>query len=825
LRNLLQGLRLDLRVSLRRLVTERRSTLAIGVVVGLGIGPATAGYAAFHHLFFRPVPGVSGSDLIATVRFTSLTGDRGQIGSLAALEAMRAAVRESGVLHLAPEGWTVPLLVTAHALAEPRVETVGFVYSEYGAALGLRTRIGRLISDEEAGSGSDRVAMISEAFWRQRYDGSRDVIGQTLQVGGVPFVVVGVVDGFRGFGAAASRVGATDIWLPVGSAAVAARTRTPATTTALFAGLRPDADLDVIQGRLERAYASAAIMPVDSRGEPATQIRPVISLGLGRHSELRPSDLSIVSWSAALTGALMLVAAVNAGGLVLNRFARRRTDVLVRVALGAPGVRVIRQYGLEAGALVGVGALIGGLIAILLLVSLRGHQLTASLPGLDGVEVDAGALGFWLVMAAITGLLGGVLPTLMLVSPSVRSALLADRSWASARRRRHPVFLCASVALSTMLAMGAAVLAQSFRNILSIDVGARLDRVIELGIRPDRLPVGEAGAGSTVETVALAMRRAGFDSVVVSTPSPLSGNSRRMAFRIGSQDVSVRSPREYSVWPGFFDLMAIPLVAGRDFMATDRVFEITQGRMPVIVNLALAGSLFGGAGPVGQEFVLERALTYGVERDTAVVIGVVGDVREDDIRLDPRPTLYHMGHIPVPSVILFRSGADPTAEASRLEDVVRSVAPGIPIASVRPLRDRVSSAISRDRTLAMVSVWVSAQALLIAGFGVWGVVGQTLHDRRRELGIRAALGASGAVLVLTMIRGTLVMAAIGVVIGLTSHLFLATWLKSVLFALGPWDVQPNLVALGLVIVTATAAAVSPAWRAARREPVISLRTE
>jgi putative ABC transport system permease protein len=667
--------------------------------------------------------------------------------------------------------------------------------------------------------------MISDAFWRQRYGGSHEVIGQTLRVGGVPFEVIGVLDGFRGFGAAASRVGETDIWLPVGSATVAARTRTPSTTTALFARVRPDADLNLIQDRLEHAYASSAIPPPDSRLQRGTQVIPVVVEGLGRYDELRWSDLSIVWWSTALTGALVLVAGVNAGGLVLNRFARRRTDVLVRVAIGAPRLRLIRQYLLETCGLVLAGAVIGGLIAILLMVSLRGHQLTESLPSLHGVEIDAGVLGFWLVMAVMTVVLAGVLPTLMLLARSVRSAFFDDRSWGSARRRLHPIFLCVSVGLSTTLAMGAAVLAQSFRNILSVDVGARLDSVIELSIRPDRLPVGGASAGSTIETVARAMRSAGFGSVVVATPSPLSGNSRRMTFRVDSQGVAVRNPREYSVSPGFFDLMAIPLVAGRDFVATDQKLESTHGRMPVILNAALAATLFGGAAPVGKEFVLERALTYGIESDTAVVIGVVGNIREDNIRLDPRPTIYHVRQIPVPSVILFRAGATPTADASRLEAVMRSAAPGIPIASLRPLRDRISSAISRDRTLAMASVWVSGQALLVAGFGVWGVVGQSLHDRRRELGIRAALGASRAVLVLTIIRGTLVIAVIGVAVGLTSYLFLANWLKSVLFALGPWDLRPNLVALGLVMVTATAAAVSPAWRVARREPLISLRSE
>jgi hypothetical protein len=297
-----------------------------------------------------------------------------------------------------------------------------------------------------------------------------------------------------------------------------------------------------------------------------------------------------------------------------------------------------------------------------------------------------------------------------------------------------------------------------------------------------------------------------------------------MLFRVDSQEVGIQSPREYSVSPGFFDLMGIPLVAGRDFLATD-LLESSHGRLPVILNVALATRLFGATAPVGREFVLERALTYGIERDTAVVIAVAGDVREDNIRLEPRPTLYHAGQIPVPSVILFRAGADPTTDASRVEAVVRSVASGNAITSLRPLRDRISGPISWDRTLAMVSVWVSGHALLVAGFGVWGVVGQSLRDRRRELGIRAALGASRSDLVLTIVRGTLVVAAIGIAIGLTSYLFLAQWLKSVLFALSPWDLGPNLVALGLVIAAATAAAMSPAWRVARREPVTSLRSE
>lgn len=813
------GLWLDGRATVRRLSQERASSFAIVVILGLGIGPATVAYATFNHLLFRPVPGMTEPGNVIAVRFTSATEDAG-IGNRTAVPAMREAAASVGLEKLAAEGWSETLAVQVGGDSQLSVESVGFVFGQYFDALGVKPLLGRLMSDEEAEAVSSSVAVVSSHFWQKRLGGSRSVVGQTIRVAHVPFVVIGVADGFRGFGRYASRVGETDIWLPVASARMATGVPVPTTTTRLMGRIRPDASVEHIEERLRAAYGSLAWVPQDWRLRTKAPLEPTVSMGLGRHDARDASALRLFWWSLGLTGALLLIAGVNAGGLLISRFSRRRADMMVRLAIGASRFRLIRQYLLETAVLASLGGGLSVVAALTVVSALGGVRLSESLPALSGMEFDARVLIFVGLATLSTVFVAGVLPSLNAPPRDIRLALAQSGQSVTRPGYLGHIFLIVGVAVSTVLALGAGVMGRSLRNLAAADLGANLDGVLELVLEPHRLLPRSEQPLSFYDDVLDRLREAGLTRVATSHPEPLSGNSRKMTFRVEGETIAVTPPREYSVSRGLFDLLGMPMTAGRDFTEEEVPGRPDVQPMPVVVNESLAAALFPSAPPIGREFYFDRVGSVGSESDRAVVIGVVRDVREANVRVEPRPIIYHTRPTRVKTILVKARGAAPLRQ---IEEAVRTIAPTLPITTLRPLADRVEASMGQDRTLAVISGLVAVQAVLLAGFGVLAMVTQLVSERTREFGIRSALGASRTAIVLRAGRQAMGGTVAGMAAGLGAYWLLSRLVESMLYQVAALDLATCLVVAIVILATTTVSAIVPAYRAAASDPLAALR--
>ena len=498
--------------------------------------------------------------------------------------------------------------------------------------------------------------------------------------------------------------------------------------------------------------------------------------------------------------------------------------MIVRLAVGASRYRVTRQNVVETFALGTLGGSFALALAMSLAPWLEGLQLTETFPPLSGMEVDIRVLCFAGLAALFATIVAGLLPSVVAPPRDIRVALVHSGRGKRRQTRLRDVLLVTSVAVSTSLAFAAAVIDSSFRNLLNADVGARLDAVVELVLRPDRLLAKSEYSRPVISDIVARLKTSGVGAVATSAPSPTSGNSRRMSFRVGGDVVDVSQPREYVVSRGIFDLLQIPILMGRDFSEAEAGTGGILQPTPVVLSKALALKLFGAASPLGREFVFERAGARGTEVDAAVVIGVVGDTREDNLRVEPRPTIYHTRPAQVPVTVLVKPNAD--VALSEIESLVRSVAPELPITTLRPLTDRIAASISQDRSLSFASRVLAVQAILVGGFGVLAMVAQLVSDRTHEFSIRTALGAPRVAILRVAAGKTVMTSFVGVLAGILSY-----WLASrlvepgALYAVDAFDLRAGFVAILSVTIITMMGALVPALKATESDPLVALRSE
>jgi hypothetical protein len=291
-------------------------------------------------------------------------------------------------------------------------------------------------------------------------------------------------------------------------------------------------------------------------------------------------------------------------------------------------------------------------------------------------------------------------------------------------------------------------------------------------------------------------------------------------------EIKKKTVAESSISPSYFDVLRIPIVAGRAFTEEEFRQPASASPMPVILNETMARELFAGQPAVGRSFELERYIGMASPRSTATVVGVVRDTRSSAVRQPPRPALFHMRQPGYrwPTILVRANGPD-GAVMERIRGVVREVDPALPITTLQPLSAELDESLSEDRVLARVSALVAIVAALLAATGVFAVISQVVTERTRDFGIRTALGASVADVVGHVLRGVLVPAAAGVIVGLGLYWLSSRWLATRLFdipALDPLTVASAVAALLVVSVTA---ALLPARRASRVDPVVALRAE
>jgi predicted permease len=700
-------------------------------------------------------------------------------------------------------------------------ETVGIncVTGNYFSALGVRSAAGRLLAEADNRPDAPAAAVVSWTYWNARFNRAPDVLGASLVVlGDLPVTIVGVAD--RSFSGLA--VGyAPDVWVPVG---VCHRKRRGG--MALMARLKDGVSIDRAQAEM-RALDLPRIEAFARRDPQWRQaVVTVLPARAGLSTPLHDQFARPLAVLMALLGAVLMLVCVNIAGLLLARSAARQREIAARVALGAGRFRIVRQLLTEslllacAGGLLGIDGAHFGARALLPIV-VSGTQSPGGPPQLNAT-IDLRALVFTTFIAALTTLLFGLLPAVA-AFPSAPATILREGGAAGPPRARRLVangLVVVQVALAVTLLSVSALFVGHLRNLRGPDLG--FDPVSVLLVRPDAAAAARNPADLQRRHRELLTRLAaipGVRSATLSATTPISGGvaSRFIAVEGFDEPPEARRRAMFNVVaPKYFETLGTPLVAGRDFQFTDG-----DVRRVAIVNQAMARHYFAGRDPLGGRVRLEG------ESEPYQVVGVVADAKYSDVRAPAPPTIYvHFFQLRgiAPEYALRTS----VRAASVLPDVRRAVHDVLGPARLTKettLAEQVDASIVPERLIATFASYFGAVGLLLAGLGLFGLLAYTVARRTQEIGVRMALGASGGVVVLMVLRTALALAGAGVLIGVPAALWSARLAAAMVENLSEEPLFPIAAAAAVTLVFALASAYVPARRASRVDPVAALRAE
>ncbi|HEU4628502.1 MAG TPA: ABC transporter permease [Gemmatimonadaceae bacterium] len=798
----------DLRYALRKLRLAPGFTIAVILVLGLGIGAATAMFSAVDAALLRPLPFQHDERLVlvdgVNIPIVGWTHS-GEMPTLADAQAMHDVF--SDVAAYAPGG-----LNLAGAGSPARVR-VGLVTSNLFATLGVRPALGRGFTPGEGMPDGARVAVLSDGVWRRDFGGDTAVIGRDIRLNEVPYRIVGVMP--PGFGFPEE----TEVWTPLPvpfdpDRWEAFRQYMP---SAMIARLAPGATRAAAEAHVRDLVRRFMSPDRRDRMSPEPLVQPLREMLVGS----RRTALLVLMGATAL---VLLVACANVANLLLARAATRRGELTLRAALGAGRGRLARQLLVESVLLALAGGALGVALAYASLDALAG-LMPARLAGTAPLQVDLRVLGFSTALALLTGLAFGAWPAFGASRADPNEAIKAVTGGAVARAgsRARRALVVVELAVALMLAVGAGLLLRSLQSLLATELGFRTEHVatLELSLAAATYDTPARQRRFFHDVLARLEASGGIQAAGFVNDLPLRGGGG-VGFSVKPEggelpeDMELRFAIDLAVTPGYFAAMGIPLVQGRTLSA---VYDSTRPA-EVVLNQRGARAYWGDANPVGRRVVVAG-------RDTAVVVGVVGDVRGSQIDEAPGAQLYRaLDRLPLPNVALVARGPlEPRTLARRMVDAVRAVDPGQAVYRVRPLEDVVGAAVAPRRTNTALITIFGIVAVVLAAIGVYGVIAYGITQRTREIGIRMALGAQRGDVLRLVVREGLVLAALGLVLGLAGAWALRRVLASLLYGVTPADPVAFTAAALVLLAVALAATLLPARRALRVDPARTMRTE
>lgn len=800
----------DLRTAARTLAREPGFALAVVVTLGLAVGVSAGLFGVVNALLLRPMPGVDASSLVDLY----LTRDGARDGFSGFSYPMFRDLRERSRSLSALEAFVGRGFAIGDT-AGSSIVSGQLVSGGFFELLGTRAHRGRLLTAADDTPAAAPVAVISHALWRDRFGGRDDVIGSTLRVSGFPLTVTGVAEaGFRGHFLGFPM----DVFVPLA--------QSPRVAGEIDLEDRFGSDLELV-GRvrpgleLRAAASELALLGADlARSFPESLRGRGVELrsNTGLDADLRRPVIGFVAVLFAVGGIVLLVACVNLAGLVLARGASRRRQLAVRAALGASRLALVRPLLVETLLLVTAGGLVGVALA-----APAGHALHAFLPAsvmplqLD-VSPDWRVAAFALAVTLVAGLAFGMAPASSATRVDVVEALKLDgRGVAPGRQAGRRAFVAAQVALSLVLLVGAGLFLRALQRARGLDPGFRIAGVGLVSVNLALLNRSPAASQTFFESWLERVRaRPGVEAASLAGWLPL-GFSRQTT-RVLVDGLLPPGPEGFPatrnvVSPGFFDSLGIPLLAGRDFERRDG----EAGERVAIVSRSTASRLFPGQEPLG------RALRH--EGQLLRVVGVVGDVvversggREDLLFYAPfaqsRATRM---------TLIVRGAASPPLEVARRDAL--ALEPDAPVLGTTSLAEHAATALFPQRLAAAVTGVFGIFGLMLASVGLYGIVAFFAGQRRRELAIRAALGARPRDLRRLVLMQGLRPVGAGVLVGLAGAAGFARLVGTLVPGMGGFDALPFAAGALVLIATAALAADLPARRAAASSPATGLRAD
>lgn len=800
----------DVRYALRTLRRDAGfATFAI-LIVGLGVGASCTIFSVVNTILIRPLPFREPGRLVWLANHTDDTNDMSgktvQVDYLLEYRRLNKSFEDLGAYMAFYSSGGAKLIGDG----EPERLTSIPVTQNFFPLLGVEPQMGRQFSAEECAWNGPRVAMISDALWKRKFASDPKIVGRAIAFDGGPVTIVGVLPASFDFGTIFAPGTKVDMYQPF---PLTQETNRWGNTLAIVGRLKSGASLGTAQ-------AEAAILgPQLQRENPKlNDFEPKFSM-LEAHvsGKLRPALLVLGS----AVGVVMLIVCANLSNLLLARSAARQKEIAIRVALGAERRHLLGQILTESVLLSCGGAVLG--VALAFLGARVLTQLSAmKIPLLADVRVDATALGFAVLIAVATGLLFGLAPAWSASELTLHDAL-KETSRGSSQGRGHAwmrsALVVAEISLACVLLAGAGLLIRSFLRVLDINLGFVPERASALRIDPSAsYKTQEEKNAYFTEALHDVGNVPGIEAEGLSDALPLGSNR---SWGLGAKGVQYKEGQYPEGFPriiseGYFHAMGIPLKAGRDFTERD-----TKGALNVIIlNETAARTLFPGQDPIGQIVLADRP-----ER---TVVGVVGDVRHMTLEEGSGNEFY----IPMRQTqdygvvdLVVRSSL-PTGElAARLREALRPIEPNLPTSNLRTMQTAVDRAASPRRFVMILLAGFAGFALILASLGIYAVISYSVNQRKNEIGIRMALGASPGTVRQLILRETMRLAGIGTAIGFVGAILATRLAASLLYGVTPTDPVTFAGMIGVLGGVALLAGYLPALRAARIEPVTLLRSE
>ena len=813
----------DVRFAVRSLLKAPAFTVVAILVIAVGIGANTAVFSVINTVLLKPLTYPDPQSLVHLMN----TGDQGSFPG-ANVPKFNIWRQQSGIFHqvAAYDSGGAGLNLTGNDQPE-QVQGV-HVTVDYFSILGAPVIAGRTFTAAEDSPHGGNVVVLSYGLWKRRFGGDRAIIGKNIQLNAAPYQVVGVIG--RGF----VTDNPADLWLPF---QFELTSQDQAHYFGVIARLKPGVTVPMANAQLKLAanqYRSTY---------PGT-LGPNDGFGVVLWQELMVRDTrSSLYVLLGAVGLVLLIACANVANLLLIRATARKRELATRSALGAGRWHIIRQLLTESLVISLTGGILGlilGFAGVRFLLAIN----PGSIPriGEDGsaVTVDSHVLLFTLGISVLTGIFFGLVPAITASRKNLAAILneSSNRSGVGFRSGKvRSVLVVSEMALALVLVIGAALLIRTFMKLQSVDPGFDTHNVLTLAmsISGDRFQKSSGVAQVIHDGTERINAVPGVTAAAAACCLPLQGGFGlpfNIVGRANGNNPNTGGAGYFPVSWSYFDVFKVPVLRGRNFTERD------NGSAPgvVIINEAMARQFWPKGDPLNDRIVIGPGMGPVFAEPPRQVIGVVGNTRDGGLNQDPGPTMY----IPVaqmpdkvtelnsriaPLWWIVRTRMEPHTLAAAVTNAIRESTGGLPVAHIRTMDDIVVLTTSRERFNMLLLTVFGASALLMAAIGIYGLMAYSVQQRTQELGVRMALGAQAGNIRNMVIRQGMLLAAIGLVVGIAGAFWLTKFLTGFLFGVKTWDPLAFILTPILLSAVALAAVWLPARKATRVDPMSALRFE
>jgi len=791
----------DVRFAWRTLGRQKGWTAVAIITLALGIGANTAVFSVVNALLLHPLP-YPNADRIAYVYLEPAQGNHTGMNVMVtpSMQVVRAW-KENARSFEAFEAYADEDRSLRSADGTPTSVNVASVLPSFSAFTGTKPTIGRAFTSRDVSDGAP-VALVSESFWRGRFGSDPGIIGKSIVLDNQPYSVIGVMPvGYR----LPQVTGTTDVWLPLDL-------RNDSTFVHLVGRLRPHVSIAAAKRELDAIYAGQKATASDA-GDFAVKLTTP-SEGVSFRQSLLLLSIAVAF--------VLLIACGNVAHLLLARTAARQRELAIRAAMGASRVRIVRQLLTESLLLAGagcVGGLLTGWLGMRALVSMSPDALAE----LAEARMDGTTLLVTAGLAALTGIIVGLLGTFQAARFSANDALKAGAVSASQSRRQRrlrSVLVVSEMAVSTVLLVGATLLIRSILHLQTVDPGFDTSRLyaVQVPLRRE-YPTTLARQAFLADVTARMRRVSGVEGLTISTAVPPWRSFLLGALQVEGEPLPPAGTTSFidynRIEPDYFRFMGIRLVEG------STITDTSKAAAQVVVNAGFAKKYWPRGSALGRRI----RVVYNGQGDWMTIVGVVGNALTSGLMDEASQPMMYLAAIDSyePAVLVrVAPGADPIPS---IRTVVAQADPRLPSPNVTNVESVMQRSIAGPRFTMTLLVIFTGLALVLAAVGLYGVMAYAVAQQTREIGIRIALGATRSAIASSVLRRGVLMAATGALVGALGARWASKLLESMLYGVGRTDPLSFAIGVAVLLATALAACLVPVRRAVAVDPLTSIRAD